>query len=94
MPLVAAEMKQKFQSRIYDGLQRVFGSEAAQGENYSPEAQKQWQMLADAISDIAMDIVNEIQTNATVLPGQAVVGTGGGVPGPMTGTTVSPGNIT
>ena len=85
--LVASEIKAKFESRIYAGLQRVFGSEAAQGKDYSPEAQKQWKMMADAISDIAVDLVNEIQTNATVLPGIAVVTTTG------SGTTISPGTI-
>jgi predicted nucleic acid-binding Zn ribbon protein len=91
MPLVAQEMKAKFQSRIYDGLQRVFGSEAAQGQNYSPEAQKQWQMMADAISDIAMDIVTELTTNAQVLPGQQVLTNGS--PSTQTGATITPGQI-
>lgn len=91
MPLVASEIKQKFQSRIYAGLQRVFGSEAAEGTNYSPEAERQWQMMADAISDIAMDLVTEIQTNAEVVPGQAVVTNGSATT--QAGTTISPGKI-
>lgn len=38
-------------------------------------------------------IVNHIVSNSniTVNPGQSVVGSGGGVPGPMAGSTVSPG---
>jgi hypothetical protein len=91
MPLVASEMKAKFQSRIYSGLQRVFGSEISEGTDYPPEAQKQWRMMADAISDIAMDVVNEITQNAQVNPGQQVVTNGG--PSTQTGSTMSPGTI-
>lgn len=84
-------MKQKLESRIYAGLARVFGPEVGQGTNYPPEAQRQWHMIADAISDIAMDIVTEIQSNAEVVPGQQVVTNGG--PSTQTGATVSPGKI-
>lgn len=93
MPLVGAEMKSKFKSTIHDGLKRVFSSAVSAGDGYPPIADAQWELLADAISDIAMDIVNEIQQNAEVVPGQQVVGVGGGVPGPVTGATVSPGKI-
>jgi hypothetical protein len=86
-------MKAKFQSRIEAGLQRVFSQAASQGQGYSSIAQQQWMMLADAISDIAMDVVIELTTNAEVVAGQSVVGVGGGIPGPVTGTTVSPGKI-
>lgn len=87
MPLVAAEMKQKFQSRIHDGLKRAFGSDT------DSQADAQWAKMADAISDIAMDIVTELTTNAMVLPGQQIVGVGGGIPGPVSGATVTPGQI-
>lgn len=85
MPLQAAEMKAKFESRIHDGLKRVFSSDT------DSQADAQWAKIADAISDIAMDIVTEITTNATVVPGQQVVTAGS--PTAQTGTTVSPGQI-
>jgi hypothetical protein len=93
MPLVGPAMKSKFQSTIHSALQREFGGAVAEGKNYPPIADEFWTKLASAISDIANDIVDEIHNNATVVPGQQVVGTGGGVPGPMTGSTVSPGTI-
>jgi hypothetical protein len=86
-------MKAKFQTTIHSGLTRVFASDASQASGYPGVADPFWAKLADAISDIAMDIVTEMQTNAQVVPGQQVVGTGGGVPGPVTGATVSPGKI-
>jgi hypothetical protein len=92
MALNASDMKAAFQARIYAGLQRVFGPEASEGTNYSPEAQKQWRMMADAISDLAMDLVTQIQTNAQVIPGIQVVGTSV-TGGPVTATTVTPGTI-
>lgn len=93
MPLVASEMKAKFRKTIKDGLKRVYASDVAKGKGYPPVAEESWDKMADAISDIAKDIVMEITTNAIVVPGQAVVGVGGGVPGPVSGTTVSPGMI-
>ena len=93
MPLVATAMKAAFEVRIQAGLQRVFSAAASQGQGYDAIAQQQWMMLADAISDIAMDIVIQITTEAQVVPGQQVVGVGGGIPGPVTGATVSPGSI-
>ena len=87
MPLIASEMKAKFKSRIHAGLKRVFASDT------DSQVDAQWTKIADAISDIAMDIVTEITTKAQVNPGQSVTGVGGGVPGPMSGSTVSPGTI-
>ncbi len=80
-------MKAKFQSRIHDGLKRTFGNDT------DSQADAQWAKMADAISDIAMDIVTELTTNAMVVPGQQIVGVGGGIPGPVSGTTVTPGQI-
>ena len=94
MPLVASAMKKKFKATIKDGLKREFGSAAGKGTDYPPIAEEQWDKLANAISDIAADIVSEITTNALVMPGQMVVGTFVGVgSGPTQGTTISPGNI-
>jgi hypothetical protein len=91
MPLVGPEMKAKFQSRIHAGLSRVFSPDVGQGTNYPPIADPMWAKLADAISDIAMDIVDEIQQNAQVVPGQQVITNGG--PTTQAGQTVSPGKI-
>lgn len=93
MPLQGPVLKQLMQQRIYQGLKRVFEADTSQGTNYDPVADAHWMKMADAISDAAMDIVSEIQGSAQVVPGQQVVGVGGGVPGPVTGATVSPGTI-
>ena len=91
MPLVATEIKSKFQSRIHDGLRRVFQADVSEGKEYDAVADAQWAKIADAISDIAMDLVTEIQTNAQVLPGQQVLTAGS--PTTQSGTTISPGKI-
>ena len=88
MALNAASMKAAFQIRIMNGLQRVYSSEVNQGSGYAGISQQQWAMLADAISDIAIDLVLQMQTEAEVLPGQSVVTNTGA------GSTVSPGKIT
>jgi hypothetical protein len=81
MPLVADEMKAKFKTRIFAGLSREFASDT------DSRVTAQWQKIADAISDIAIDIVMELQTNAEVAPGQSVSTSGG------PGQTTSPGQI-
>lgn len=91
MPLVAAAMKAKMQTRIHQGLKRTFSPAVNQGKDYSGIAEEFWEKLADAISDIAMDVVSEIQQNAEVVPGQQVTTQGG--PTNQAGQTVSPGKI-
>ena len=95
MPLESSAIKSKFQSRIHAGLQREFGNAVAEGKNYPGVADEFWVKLANAISDIAMDLVDEIHNNAQVVPGQQVTGTavGAAVSGPVTGATASPGKI-
>lgn len=88
MPLVGASLKAKFKDSIYNGLKREMG-----GANGGASADAFLQKLANAISDIAMDLVDELHSNAQVAPGQQVVGVGGGIPGPVTASTVSPGKI-
>jgi hypothetical protein len=92
MPLIGPEMKSKFQKTIKDGLKREFSAVSAT-KGYSAVAEAQWEKLANAISDIALDIVMEITTNAQVLPGIPIAGVGGGVPGPVSGATTAPGKI-
>lgn len=93
MPLIGSAIKSKFKQSIYNGLKREFGAAAAKGDGYDSTADEFWQKLAEAVSDIALDMVEEITTNAMVMPGQTIVGVGGGVPGPVNGSTVSPGQI-
>lgn len=69
--------------RIYNGLKREFAAEVAKGEGFPPVADGFWMKLADAISDAALDIVNDIQTDAQVQPGIPTT----------TGATVGPGVI-
>ena len=86
-------LKAKMKTSVYNGLKTQFSSAAGKGSGYSAIADENWNKIAEAVSEIAKDIVMEIMTNASVLPGQAVVGVGGGIPGPMTGSTTSPGKI-
>jgi hypothetical protein len=92
MALSGSVMKSAFQSTIYAGLKRVFASEVAQASDYTSVAEAQWEKLADALSDIAVDIVTQIQTDAEVAPGIAVSTTGSA--SAQTGTTTAPGKIT
>lgn len=84
-------MKALMQARIHAGLSRVLTPTVSDGKNYPPIADEFWAKLADAISDIAMDIVNEIHQNAQVVPGQQVTTNGG--PTTQSGQTISPGKI-
>ena len=94
MPLIAPNIKTKFKDTIYNGLKREFSAEVSKGKDYLPIADEMWHKLADAISDIAMDIVEEIHSNAQVIPGQSVSIPSTGAPGtPSAGSVVSPGKI-
>lgn len=92
MALVGSAIKAKFRNTIYNGLKRTMSEAASRGEGYPAVADPFWDKLADAISDIAMDLVDEIHSNAQVTPGQAVTGTSVSG-GPVTGQTASPGKI-
>jgi hypothetical protein len=86
MALNPAGLKSKMKNTIYNGLKAQFSASAAEGVNYTPEADAQWQKMAEAISGIAADIVTEIVTDAEVAPGIPVNGT--------TFMTAAPGKIT
>ncbi len=90
MPLVAPAMKAKFKKSIEAGLAKNFPEVAGTAE-YGGVSKEMWTKIADAISDIAMDIVEEITTNAEVVAGIAVATTGG--PAAQTGATIAPGKI-
>ena len=93
MPMQPDALKAKMKATIYNGMKAQFGGEVSKGAQYQAAADPMWEKMAEAISGIAADIVMEIVTNAMVMPGIAVVGAGGGVPGPMSGATTSPGKI-
>lgn len=88
--LVGTAIKAKYKQRIYDGLKREFGNiKAIPG--YGDIADQYWLKLADAISDIAIDLVNEIHSNAEVVEGIPV--DTNGTPTHHTGVTIAPGKI-
>ena len=89
MALVAAVVKKKVEAALVSALAREFKEEIAQNSSAAASHKK----LAAAIADAAEVIVTEILTTCQVMPGQSVVGAGGGVPGPMSGSTVSPGTL-
>ncbi len=91
MALVASKIKAKYKQRIYNGLKREFSQYTSPREGFPPIADEVWMKLADAISDVAIDLVEEIHTNAEVIPGILVDTTG--TPAHHTGKTVSPGKI-
>lgn len=93
MPLIGPLLKTKMQATIFAALQKEFQSDIAKGGQYAADATAMHKKMAAAISEIALDIVDEITSNAMVMPGQSVVGVGGGIPGPVTANTVSPGQI-
>jgi len=92
-------LKSKIKETIYNGLKTQFGPAASKGDGYDSEANAQWQKMAEAISGIAADIIDEITSNAQVEPGISITGianTIGGPSsqtGPVSGSTSSPGKI-
>lgn len=86
MPMVAAGLKAKMKSTIEAGLAKNFPDVSGTAQ-YGGVSKEMWTKIADAISDIAADIVLEIQTNAQVLPGIPTAG------GPTNQSTIAPGQI-
>jgi hypothetical protein len=86
MPLIAPSIKEKFKTRILQGLQREYA-----GQNVPKDVMDSWAKIANAVSDIAIDLVVELTTNAQVVPGIPMVGTC--AVGPVAGSTVAPGKI-
>jgi len=87
MAMNPTALKSKIKMTIYNGLKAGFASAAGQGTNYTPVADAQWMVMAEAISGIAIDIVTEITTNASVNPGIPTAG------GSSSQVTVAPGKI-
>lgn len=82
MALDRASLRQKYVKSIYNGLKREFG-EVQSVPGYGPVADSYWHKLAEAIADIAFDIVDDIQQKAEVQPGIQT----------STGPTISTGKI-
>lgn len=94
MPLDKDRLKSNYKNRIYSGLKREFSAAVAKGKGFPPVADEFWMKIANAISDIAFDIVSEIKDNAEVIPGQQVMTEVAGTPPHAhPGKTVSPGKI-
>lgn len=83
MPLVAPDIKKQLQDTIFAAFKREFAKELAGNKN----AENTYRRMAAAISDIAMVLVTQLQTNAqvTIPPGGIVT-----VGSPATQTTVTP----
>ena len=78
MPLSGPTMKAAMKTAIVAGLTREFAN-----GNTSPTITQSFDQLADALSDIALVVVQQIQTNAQVNPGTTLLPDG----------TVGPGTI-
>ena len=70
MALDAEKLKGELKERIHAALIREF-PEVTAVPGYAGESDKYWVKLAAAISDVAIDIVNDIQSDAEVMPGIA-----------------------
>ena len=91
MPMSPAALKSQMKETIYNALKKNFSASASQGANYDSVADENWKKIADSISEIAFDIVNEITSNAQVMSGIPVATAGS--PAAQTGVTTAPGNI-
>jgi len=86
MALNGPGLKAKMAKSIKAGLARNF-SDVSGTSGYSGISEAQWVKIADAVSDIALDIVLAMTTEAQVAPGIATAG------GPTNQVTVAPGQI-
>lgn len=87
MPIVAASLKKKMETRILNELKAAFASDGAA----SPDAQKNWESIAKAVAATAEDICNLLLQEAQVAPGIPVATAGS--PAAQTGATTSPGKL-
>ena len=73
MALSPSGLKSNMSTRIFNSLKREF-ADVESTPGYSAIADAQWQKIANALSDVAMDIVTEITSNGEVNPGIPVTG--------------------
>lgn len=83
MALNGPALKAKMALSIKAGLKRNF-SDVSSTAGYAGISEAQWIKIADAVSDIALDIVLALTTQAQVAPG---------IPTVAGGTTTAPGKI-
>ena len=67
MSMSESALKAAMKSRIYNALKKEFSAVTATGVGYTPEADAQWQKIAAAIAESALDIIAEVR-KATVIP--------------------------
>ena len=70
MALDAEKLKGELKERIHSALMREF-PEVTAVPGYQGQVDAYWVKLAAAISDVAIDIVNDIQNDAEVMAGIA-----------------------
>lgn len=92
MPLVAVKLKNKMKDTLEKSLKAKFAKEAKDND----KASEMWTKMAEAISEIAVDIVSAIQQDAEVAPGiQVIINPGIPTAGsPAAQVTTAPGNGT
>lgn len=99
MPLVAAKLKNTMKETLEKSLKAKFTKDAKDND----KAGEMWTKMAEAISEIAVDIVSALQQDAEVAPGIPLT-VNPGIPtagspaaqttvGPGTGVTTSTGKI-
>jgi len=99
MPLVGAKLKNKMKETLEKSLKEKFAKDAKDND----KATEMWTKMADAISEIAVDIVTAIQQDAEVAPGIQIL-VNPGIPtagsaaaqvttGPGNGATTATGKI-
>lgn len=84
------KLKAAMKKSIKAGLERNFSS-VSSTSGYAGVSSEQWEKIADAVSDIALDIVDTLQMDAQVMPGIPV--TTAGSPSAQAGATTAPGKI-
>lgn len=92
MPLVAVKLKNKMKDTLEKSLKAKFAKDAKDND----KASEMWGKMAEAISEIAVDIVSAIQQDAEVAPGiQVIINPGIPTAGsPAAQVTTAPGNGT
>lgn len=93
MALSSSAMNSQLHPLIFANLKQEFNPETSKGKNYPPLSDDMLNRLARAIADaVSKVVVQQIQSTAEVVPGQAV--TTSGTPTNHTGSTTSPGKVT
>jgi hypothetical protein len=87
MPIVAAALKAKMQTRIFNALKEKFKDDIKDNDKGVESLMKQ----AEAISGIAEDICEMLLTQVQVSPGIPVVTAGS--PAAQSGATTAPGKL-